>query len=454
MNHEINFDGLVGPTHNYSGLAYGNVASLKYANQVSNPKEAALQGLNKMQTLAALGLTQALLPPQERPAIWILKNLGFSGKTDAETLEDAYTRDPILLATCSSASSMWTANAATVVPSVDTQDGRVHITPANLVSKFHRAIEPQTTLKALKAIFTNEKQVTIHEPLPATPHFGDEGAANHTRLAEDHLKPGLNLFVFGRYAFKSAMPTPKHFPARQTLEASQATARNHKLNLENVIFAQQNPIAIDAGVFHNDVISVGNENVFLYHEQAFLDTSRVIQEIAGKFSRVSQKAFIPIKVSAQEVTLQEAVYTYLFNSQLVTTGENKMVLIAAKECEDNKVVKRCLEKIVAQGGNPIDDVIYLNLKQSMENGGGPACLRLRVVLTAEEIRHINQRILLTNTLFETLCGWVKKHYRDRLHPNDLRDPQLLTESRCALDELTQILNLGSIYAFQQTAGIE
>ena len=28
MAYEVNFDGLVGPTHNYAGLSYGNVASL------------------------------------------------------------------------------------------------------------------------------------------------------------------------------------------------------------------------------------------------------------------------------------------------------------------------------------------------------------------------------------------------------------------------------------------
>jgi len=31
----------------------------------------------------------------------------------------------------------------------------------------------------------------------------------------------------------------------------------------------------------------------------------------------------------------------------------------------------------------------------------------------------------------------------------LRDPQLLIESRTALDELTQILKIGSVYPFQQ-----
>ncbi|MGA8031441.1 MAG: N-succinylarginine dihydrolase, partial [Casimicrobiaceae bacterium] len=44
----MNFDGIPGPTHNYSGLAQGNLAAERNAQQVSNPREAALQGLEKM----------------------------------------------------------------------------------------------------------------------------------------------------------------------------------------------------------------------------------------------------------------------------------------------------------------------------------------------------------------------------------------------------------------------
>lgn len=45
--YELNMDGLVGPTHNYAGLAPGNIASLNYASVASNPQAAALQGLKK-----------------------------------------------------------------------------------------------------------------------------------------------------------------------------------------------------------------------------------------------------------------------------------------------------------------------------------------------------------------------------------------------------------------------
>jgi len=447
-NPEINFDGIVGPTHNFGGLAHGNVASMKHENETSNPKEAALQGLLKMKAVADKGITQAVLPPQERPAIWMLKVLGFSGENDTEILEEAHYRDPVLLTACCSASAMWTANAVTVTPSVDSLDGRVHFTPANLVSKFHRSLEASTTKNVFEAIFKNKDLFKIHDPLPMTQHFGDEGAANHTRLCDTHLKPGIEIFAYGRQAFRTNTPTPKHFPARQTLEACQAISRRHKLRYQNTLYVQQNPIAIDAGVFHNDVISVGNENVFLYHEQAFLDTDKVIDQIVNTFSQANEKPFFPIKVSAHEVTMQEAVYTYLFNSQLVTTDKDSMLLIASKECEENRVVKKLIEKIINQKTNPINDVLYVNVRESMHNGGGPACLRLRVLLNEKEKAEINQNVILTNQLFETLCDWVKKNYREELHPDDLHDPNLLNESRTALDELTQILKLGSVYRFQ------
>ncbi|WP_370298967.1 N-succinylarginine dihydrolase, partial [Pontibacterium sp.] len=122
---EANFDGLVGPTHNYAGLSFGNVASEKHQAEVSNPKQAAKQGLTKMKALNDLGLVQGVLAPQERPDINTLRQLGFGG-SDADVLAAAAKQAPRILAACCSASSMWTANAATVSPSADTANGKVH----------------------------------------------------------------------------------------------------------------------------------------------------------------------------------------------------------------------------------------------------------------------------------------------------------------------------------------
>src|SRR4249920_4113644 len=172
---EINFDGIPGPSHNYSGLAEGNLASEKHAHRVANPQAAALQGLAKMRALAARGYAQAVLPPHERPAVDALRALGFVG-TDAAIIATAARDAPRLLAACSSAAAMWVANAATVSPSADTGDGRVHLTPANLVSYFHRSLEAATTTRVLRAIFADAKHFTVHDPLPAAPQLSDEGA--------------------------------------------------------------------------------------------------------------------------------------------------------------------------------------------------------------------------------------------------------------------------------------
>lgn len=447
--HEVNFDGLVGPTHNYAGLSHGNVASMSHGGRASNPREAALQGLAKMKFLADLGLPQAVLPPHERPAIAALRALGFGGN-DATVLAAA-AREPRLLVACASASNMWVANAATVTPSRDAADGRVHFTPANLVSKFHRSIEPPQTERTLRAIFRDERRFAVHPPVPGAAGMGDEGAANHTRFAAMHGAPGLHLFVHGHRAFSAGrkIPAPRKFASRQAREAFEAIARCHLLGDKSVMHAQQNPAAIDAGVFHNDVISVGNENVFLHHELAFVNTPAVLRELRRRWRGLGGGAeFFALRVPAARVPLRDAVTSYLFNSQIVTVAPGRMALIAPSDCQENPRVRRFVAELIARGDSPLREVHHFDLKQSMRNGGGPACLRLRVVLTEEELAALPAGVRLTEGTYAALVAWVKKHYRDRLTQRDLADPQLLEEARRALDELTELLGLGKIYPFQ------
>lgn len=443
---EANFDGLVGPTHNYSGLSFGNVASQANTALPSNPKAAALQGLIKMKALADMGFVQGVLPPQERPHIPTLRALGFAG-SDASVLAEAARHAPKILAAVSSASSMWTANAATVSPSADTSDQRVHFTPANLVNKFHRAIEHPTTAAILQATFADPHHFAHHSALPSVDHFGDEGAANHTRLSTEHGQPGIEMFVYGASAFNLATPRPLHYPARQTLEASQAIARLHGLNPDKTVFVQQHPEAIDAGVFHNDVIAVGNANVLFYHEQAFLKTHEMRENLLRAWGeQASPLHFIEVPESA--VCMKDCVQSYLFNSQLLSKPDGNMSLVVPAECQENEAVWSYLSDLLSQH-SPIQDIKVFDLKQSMSNGGGPACLRLRVALNESELAAVNSATLMDDTLFERLRDWIERHYRDQLVEADLADPQLLYESRQALDELTGILQLGSIYSFQQ-----
>ncbi|BCD83953.1 N-succinylarginine dihydrolase [Pseudomonas solani] len=445
--HEVNFDGLVGPTHNYGGLSYGNVASQSNSQAASSPKEAALQGLAKMKALMDMGFKQGVLAPQERPDVAALRSLGFAG-TDAQVIEKAAKEAMPLLAACSSASSMWTANACTVSPSADTADGRVHFTAANLNCKFHRSIEHPTTSRVLGAMFANDRHFAHHAALPAVAQFGDEGAANHTRFCKGYGEAGVEFFVFGRSAFDSRFPAPARYPARQTLEASQAVARLHGLSEAGVVYAQQNPAVIDQGVFHNDVIAVGNGEVLFHHEDAFLDTDKVLAELHDKLGRVGGR-FQAVCVPRDAVTVEDAVRSYLFNSQLLSRADGSMLLIVPEECRNNARVWNYLQTLTAEDG-PIREVKVFDLKQSMQNGGGPACLRLRVALKDDELAAVNQGVILTPSLYDSLTGWVEKHYRDRLSETDLADPQLLTECRTALDELTQILKLGAVYPFQLT----
>lgn len=441
---EANCDGLVGPTHSYVGLSPGNLASKKSAGEASNPRGAALEGLSKMRRLSDLGIPQFVLPSHERPAISLLKSLGFSG-SDQAVIEAAWKDAPALAAAACSASPMWAANAATVTPSADTADGRVHFSPANLLTNLHRSLEgPQTTL-SLRRLFPDETRFAVHDPLPAQPHFADEGAANHVRLCAEHGAPGVNLFVWGREAWER---WDGKFPARQTREAFEAIQRRH--GAARAVFPQQGRAAIEGGAFHNDVVCVGTRECLFFHERAFEDRARMERQVRAAAEGLFEPAFV--EVSEADLPMADLVASYLFNSQLlVVPGEDRLVLLAPAETRDNPRAFAVAEGLASSNG-PIGRVEYVDVRQSMRNGGGPACLRLRVVLTEAELEAANPAQRFTPGLHTTLADWVTRRYRDSLAPADLADPLLLTESREALDELSQILNLGGdFYPFQRGA---
>jgi succinylarginine dihydrolase len=441
---EFNFDGLVGPSHNYAGLSFGNVASFSNVRSSSNPREAALQGLAKMRALAARGFAQGVLPPQARPDFRLLRRLGFSG-SDADVLARAWREAPVILSCAWSAAPMWTANAATVSASADTMDGRVHFTAANLNNKLHRAGEHVQSTRLLRALFADPQHFVVHEPLPSAPAFGDEGAANHTRLAASHGAAGVEFFVYGRVEFDPSAPSPKKYPARQTLEASQAIARLHGLDAARTVFAAQNPDVIDQGVFHNDVIAVGNGNVLLYHEAAFLDEAATIDTLRRTLADAGAELHA-LRVPDAAVPVADAVASYLFNSQLLSKADGRMALVVPHECRENARVAAWLAALAASGG-PVDELIEFDLRQSMRNGGGPACLRLRVVLTDREAAAMHQGVLMTDDLYARLVAWVERYYRDRVEPKDLADVAFARDCMAALEALERILGLPGLYDF-------
>jgi len=411
---EINFDGIVGPTHNYAGLSLGNLAATAHAGDVSYPRAAALQGLAKMRSNMALGLAQGFFVPLPRPdGAWL------------EVLAADDATDPVLIAGAWSASSMWTANAATVSPAPDTHDGRCHLTVANLVTMPHRAHEWPDTLKQLQLAFADGAHFAVHGPIP--PCFGDEGAANHMRLTTAHGEPGLELFVYGRRGGP--------FPARQHEQASRVVARRHGLDPERVLFVEQSPEAIAAGAFHNDVVAVANERVLLAHEQAFADPAGTCAAIREKFPQVEL-----VVVPAFQVSLGEAVRSYLFNGQLVTFPGGEMGLVIPTEAWDSTPVRRWLEGMLA-GNGPIRRVVPVDVRQSMANGGGPACLRLRVVADPATI---DPRFLLDEAKAEIIERAIAGAWPEQIDTADIGKEALARTVVDARRVLLEAINLNAL----------
>ena len=435
---EINFDGLIGPTHNYAGLSQGNLASQKHLNKTSNPKAAALQGLDKMRLIMDQGIPQGFFLPHERPHLKTLRALGFSG-TDEDIINRATKQNPLLLKNVYSASSMWAANAATFSPSIDSYDQNIHITPANLNTMFHRSIEHEFTKTQLELMFGGV--AIVHDPIENISGYGDEGAANHLRVSEQHLKSGFQIFVYGSSAFE----VHQGMIIRQAEEISKAVSIMHQLDPDRVLFLKQNEQAINAGSFHNDIVSLANEEVFIFHQEAFAD--RVELERILHHLKDHVKGFHPIEILSEDISLDDLVSSYLLNSQLITVKNNEMMMLLPEEVQNHSNCMRWLEEI--KSSSPIKHIEFVDIRQSMMNGGGPACLRFKITVNNDEFNQINEKFLLTPKKLMDLRALVTKHYRDKLNPADLLDNNLVQESYRFLDELTQLLDLGNIYDFQK-----
>jgi succinylarginine dihydrolase len=406
---EINFDGIVGPSHNYAGLSLGNLASIRNAGAVSRPRAAALEGIGKMRANLALGLPQGIFLPHPRPDRCWLAALG-------TTMEEA---EPELAANAMSASAMWAANAATVSPAPDAADGKCHLTVANLRTMPHRSHEWPATLAQLRLAFAGDG-FAVHEPIP--PAFSDEGAANHMRLAPQHEQRGVEIFVYG--------VTGRAFPARQHIQASKAIARLHRLDPERVVFVQQSEEAIAAGAFHNDVVAVANERVLFAHEHAFADKAPLIAACERLVP-----GFEYVEVPDAEVPLADAIRSYLFNAQLVTPPEGEPTLIVPSEARATPSVWTWIERHIA-GNGPIRRVEVVDVRQSMANGGGPACLRLRVV--ADPAR-VDPRFMADEAKLDSLALVIRRQWPEEIHATELQQPALIADVERAratlLDEL-------------------
>ena len=412
---EINFDGIVGPSHNYAGLSLGNLASARNAGAVSQPRAAALQGLEKMRSNLQLGLVQGIFLPQPRPARPWLAELGTS-------IEQA---EHHIAANAMSASSMWAANAATVSPAPDTADGKCHLTVANLRTMPHRSHEWVATLAQLRLAFSNSA-FAVHGPVPVA--FGDEGAANHMRLTPSHGEAGIEVFVYG--------VTGGPFPARQHVEASRAIARLHRLDPATTVFAAQSEEAISAGAFHNDVVAVANGPVLFAHEKAFADRDTLMEELAAKVD-----GFELVEVPDAEVPLADAVKSYLFNAQLVTPPDGAMTLVAPTECRDTPTVKAWIDRHLASNG-AIRRVNFVDVRQSMANGGGPACLRLRVACDPADV---DPRFLVDEGKLDRLGEVIARTWPEQVSADDIQSPSLIADVETARSALLEALDLSELH---------
>ncbi|WP_369027100.1 N-succinylarginine dihydrolase [Qipengyuania sp. RANM35] len=411
---EINFDGIVGPSHNYAGLSLGNIASASHKGDPSYPRAAALQGVAKMRGNMERGLAQGYLLPLPRPNYGLLRELAVDPQNDRALLAAAW-----------SASSMWTANAATVSPAPDTVDGRCHLTPANLVTMIHRAQEWRDTQAQLKIAFGDERHFAVHDAIPPT--FGDEGAANHMRFCEGHGSKGVEVFVYGRPGGR--------FPARQHEQASRAVARLHGLDPAACVFIEQNPEAIEAGAFHNDVVSVANERVLFTHERAFADRQGAYDAIRAAFP-----ALEVVEVPDSAVSLADAIKSYLFNAQLLTLPSGEMALVVPSECQDNTAVWGWCESMIASNG-PIRQVIPVDVRQSMANGGGPACLRLRVVADPATV---DGRFMLDEARADRIESVIAEMWPEQIDPSDIGSQALAKTVIEAREALLSVLSLDEL----------
>jgi succinylarginine dihydrolase len=408
---EINFDGIVGPSHNYAGLSLGNLASTQNAGAVSQPRGAALQGLDKMRANLALGLAQGIFLPHPRPNHAWLAKLGTSIET----------ADAALAANAMSASAMWAANAATVSPAPDAADGKCHLTAANLRTMPHRSQEWPATLAQLRLAFATDA-FAVHGPVPAA--FGDEGAANHMRLAPLHGEIGAEIFVYG--------VSGGAFPARQHIEASKAVARLHRLDPQRVLFVEQSEQAIAAGAFHNDVVAVANQRVLFAHEQAFADKESLIAACERLVP-----GFEYVEVPAADVPLEDAIRSYLFNAQLVTPPDGQQTLILPSEARETPTVWRWVERHVA-GNGPIRRVEVVDVRQSMANGGGPACLRLRVLADPASV---DPRFIVDDATLDRIAGVIEREWPDQIHHDELQQSALIADVERARAALLEALDL-------------
>ncbi|HBE69121.1 MAG TPA: succinylarginine dihydrolase [Planctomycetaceae bacterium] len=430
---EANIDALPGPTHLFSGLGVGNVASIEHRNQTAYPKQAALENLAKAELVAGLGIPQYVWLPPDRPNLEMLRKVGFNGSA-REITAAALEHAPSMLQASLSSAFMWAANSGTFSPAVDCDDNCYHFTPANLISSLHRGGEANERAADLHAMLAKrlDRPLILHDPLPELVPLRDEGAANHMRLSDASGLNAINVFVYGDGP--SGRRPQVHFP-RQTRLSVEALARQHRLPGGRVAFVQQHPAAIDAGVFHNDVIATSHRNFLFYHELAFAD-GEAVEMIKRQFASEVGQPLTIAKVPLEQLSLTDAVESYLFNSQIVVDDTDTWTIICPNQCQSVLSAKNVVEGLIADSNCPIAAVRYISLQQSMSGGGGPACVRLRLPIAAQaEILQADSFYRLTDDRAASLRRAIAETYPEELTLGDFTRTDVLDQVRVARESL-------------------
>ncbi|RAP29346.1 succinylarginine dihydrolase [Candidatus Marinamargulisbacteria bacterium SCGC AG-414-C22] len=426
MYQQCFFDAVIGPTYHFGGLSFGNTHSMSHQQQRSYPKKTALEGLHKMQRVSQLGFKQYVLPPQPRQFLSLLKAFGLVGDSTTE-IQQFYHDYPKQFSAIFSASAAWVANAFIATPSCDTASQRVHITPANLVSNDHRKLELCYTTQQLQQLFLDSDFFKVNQAVKQS--CPDEGAANMIRLGT--LTQGFYLFV---YNVSQQDPCHTRFPGRQSKEALSFIVKKHGINADRVCYLQQSFRAVDAGVFHNDVIAFGDQDVLVVHEHAYEDQSRMLGMLQDYYNRFYEKPLTIVEIAEKDLSLATAVTTYFFNSQFVKCPNDSYVLICPDTCKEDASIQRVITLLSAQLQAPLQ-VTYVSVSESLQNGGGPACLRGFVALTDSERHAMNSVYEFTPQCAEKLISFVQSHYPTTLDCADLCDVGMIQECQDIVNQL-------------------
>ena len=99
-----------------------------------------------------------------------------------------------------------------------------------------------------------------------------------------------------------------------------------------------------------------------------------------------------------------------------------------------------IERHIA-GNGPIRRVEIVDVRQSMANGGGPACLRLRVVADPATI---DPRLLVDDARLDRMADVVRRHWPAEIANDDLQAPALVRDIEAARNALLKELDLSEL----------